>query len=210
MIPAHRRILLGRRRRGLGLVELLVSLAIVAALLVAVAVGTHASFQAYAVNQEYSQLNQRARVAVHRMLSDIRTAEAHAVDTNPSSAGNTSFKAGTIVSGSKTIAMYDSSDALHVYRWDSAAKKLYADVKPFGATTTSSYTLLEGVDNFAVTLEPMKSLTAARTGGQYDLLKRATILLTVRATGSGDERGDNGEQQTMTVSSSVVPRKNVW
>jgi hypothetical protein len=176
-----------------------------------VAVGTHASFQAYAVNQEYSQLNQRARVAVHRMLSDIRTAEAHAVDTNPSSAGNTSFKAGTIVSGSKTIAMYDSSDALHVYRWDSAAKKLYADVKPFGARRRRRpIPCSKGSINFAVTLEPMKSLTAARTGGQYDLLKRATILLTVRATGSGDERGDNGEQQTMTVSSSVVPRKNVW
>src|SRR4051794_18250558 len=104
------------------MVELLVSLVIVATLLVAVAVGTHASFRAYAVNQEISLLNQKTRLAMHRMLSDIRTAEAHAVDTNPASAGNTAFKAGLKVTGASSIAMYDSANTLHVYRWDSAAK----------------------------------------------------------------------------------------
>ncbi len=46
--------------------------------------------------------------------------------------------------------------------------------------------------------------------GNRDLLRRATILLTVRATGSADEGGDGGQTQTITISSSVVPRRNVW
>ena len=56
--------------------------------------------------------------------------------------------------------------SLSVLAFRAESKRLYADVKPFGAASTSSYVLLDGVDNFAVSLDPMKSLQAARTGGQ--------------------------------------------
>ena len=198
------------RRRGLGLVELLVSLAIVAALLTAIAVGTHASFRAYAVNQEFSLLTQKTRLAMHRILSDVRTSDTHAVDADPSSTLNQQFKTGTTNVLSNSIAMFDNSNALHVYRWDATNKRLLADVKPFGATTTRTHVLLEGVEKFEVTHVPMKSDASARTGGQRDLLRRATILMTVNSTGSAGETGDEGQSQTITLSSSVVPRRNVW
>lgn len=200
------------RRCGLGLVELLVSLAIVASLLTAVAVGTHASFRAYAVNQEYSLLTQKSRLAVYRILSDIRTSDTHAVDANPSSAANVQWRelpTNTPVVAS-SIAMFDASENLHVYRWDAATKRLYADVRRNGSALTESHVLLEGVETFEVTHVPMKSAASTRTGGKRDLLRRATILLTVRSTGSADEDGDGGQTQTVTISSSVVPRRNVW
>jgi hypothetical protein len=186
-------------------------LAIVASLLTAVAVGTHASFQAYAVNQEFSLLTQKSRLAMHRILSDVRTSDTHAVDADPASALNQEWKNGTTNVLANSIAMYDNSDALHVYRWDAVNKRLVADIKPFGAASANTYVLLEGVEKFEVNHLPMKSANSARIGGKRDQLRRATILLTVTsATGSARETGDGGQAQTVTLSSSVVPRRNVW
>jgi hypothetical protein len=201
-----------RKPRGLGLVELLLSLAIVASLLTAVAVGTHASFHAYAVNQEYSLLTQKSRLTMHRILSDVRTSDTHAVDADPNSAANIQWRdlpAETPVVAT-SIAMFDPNETLHVYRWDAATKRLYADVRKSGSASIQSHVMLEGVEKFEVTHVPMKSVASARTGGKRDLLRRATILLTVTSAGAGDETGDGGGTQTMTLSSSVVPRRNVW
>jgi hypothetical protein len=61
-----------------------------------------------------------------------------------------------------------------------------------------------------VKFEPMKSEQSHRAGGSYDLLMRATVLLTVRSTGqSGDPNASTGTQ-SITLSSSVMPRRNVW
>ncbi len=75
----HRRT---HRRRGLGLPELMVALAISAALLTATAVAVDASFQAYGVNQTQSQLAQRARVAMHRIVSYVRATADHFPDND--------------------------------------------------------------------------------------------------------------------------------
>jgi len=62
-----------RRARGLAYVELMIALAIGSMLLIATAVATDASFRAYQVNQEQSSLLQRARIAMERMMTVIRT-----------------------------------------------------------------------------------------------------------------------------------------
>lgn len=212
LTPSLRHLPRPRRRRGLGLVELLVSLAIVASLLTAVAVATKSSFQAYAINQEFSLLTQKTRMAMHRILSDIRTSDAHAVDADPNSAANIAWCNGSAETPllANSVSMYDPSNTLHVYRWDSTTKQLLADVLPHGATTMRTHVLLEGVEKFEVTHVPMQSFNSRRTAGTRDLLRRATILLTVRSSGSADEMGDGGVQQTVTLSSSVVPRRNFW
>ena len=65
------------RHRGVGLVELLVALAISAALLTAVAVATDTSFRAYAVNEEQSNLLQRGRLGLNRLITYIRICKEH-------------------------------------------------------------------------------------------------------------------------------------
>jgi len=61
-----------------------------------------------------------------------------------------------------------------------------------------------------MTLEPMRSSTSIRTGGVYDLLSRATILLTVRTADNTVMNSETTGDQTVTISSSVMPRRNVW
>jgi hypothetical protein len=56
----------------------------------------------------------------------------------------------------------------------------------------------------------MKSPTAIRTGGAYDLLMRATITLTVKTTGNAGDIDEKFGGQTVTLSTSVMPRRNVW
>lgn len=194
-------------RRGLGMVELLVALAISAALLTAVAVATHASFQSHAINMETSDVMQRARVALHRMLTDIRNSEAHAVDPDPNSADNARLKKGENVEHVSSIALYDVDKTLYWYR--KAGDQVLVDVEPAGGPRLT-HVLLRGVEAFDVTLEPLKSADARRFNTDHDQLKRATILLTVKSFGQMNEAGDNGASATVTFSSSVVPRRNVW
>ena len=61
-----------RDRRGLGLIELLISLAITSALLTAVAVATAVSAKVVTDNDEFTRAAQAARVALNLMLSDCR------------------------------------------------------------------------------------------------------------------------------------------
>jgi prepilin-type N-terminal cleavage/methylation domain-containing protein len=66
-----------RFARGLGLIEMMIALAISAAVLTAVATAVDVSFKSYSVNQENSNLMQRARLAMYRITSDIRVTALH-------------------------------------------------------------------------------------------------------------------------------------
>jgi hypothetical protein len=75
----------------------------------------------------------------------------------------------------------------------------------------STYVLLDGVDNFQIKLEPMQSANSIKTGAMtYDLLMRATILLTVRTNSQTSSASETTGTQTITLSSSVEPRRNIW
>jgi len=188
------------RERGVGLAELLIALAISAAVLTAVAVATDASFKAYRINQENASLMQRARLSLHRIVSEIRTSDTHSPITTAQIA---SFGAGTTVTDSG-IKMFDTTDTLRTYKLDAGNDRLLVTVSGV------DHVLAEGVETFTVSFEPMKSAAAVRSGGNYDLLKRATITLTVRTNFSTSLSSETTGVQTITLSSSVMPRRNLF
>lgn len=186
-----------RPRRGVGLVELLVSLAIAASLLTAVAVAVEASNKAYRINQEHSALMQRARLTINRIAAAIRTAREH----QPISAAAQADFVGGRTTTDTGIELFDPQDREIAFRRD--GETLYMDVD--GA----SHKLAKGVEKFEVTFESMRSTRALRTGGGHDLLRRATILLTLKPTDDTALAGE-GTGQTVTLSVSVMPRRNAW
>jgi Tfp pilus assembly protein PilW len=73
-----------RLRRGLGLVEMMISLAITVTLLTAVAAAFRASSDAIDVNDDFFRATQGARVSLARMLTQVRRGTP-ATDTTSSS-----------------------------------------------------------------------------------------------------------------------------
>jgi prepilin-type N-terminal cleavage/methylation domain-containing protein len=197
---ANRSVRRARRRHGVGLVELLVALAISAALLTATAVAIDASFKSYAINQEQSDLTQRSRLAMYRITSVIRQTQAHQPGTTTLA---NQFKTGKTVSDT-AIDMMDLANKPVRYFYDAAEKRLMLH------TDSGDHVLCDGVESFTVRLEPMRSATSIRTGGPWDLMKRATLLLTVRTTNQTSVKGEGVGNQTVTLSASVMPRRNTW
>lgn len=186
-------------RRGVGLIELLVSLSIVASLLTATAVAVDAAFRAYTVNQEQAILLSKARVALALMTTHVRTTKLHAPDDATLRA---QFATGLTVTDAG-LAMYDADDQDIRFRYDAGNRRLLV------VTPSGTHTLARGVEAFSVTMEPMRSAASVRTGGGWDLLKRATIQLTVRTTGSASA-GESSGTRTLTLSGSAMPRRNAW
>lgn len=186
-----------RHHRGVGLVELLVALAIAASLLTAVAVAVEASNKAYRINQEHSALMQRARLTINRIAASVRTAREH---QPRNSSARADFVAGRICSDT-AIELFDPHDREIAFRKD--GDTLYMEVDGV------SRKLAAGVETFEVTFESMRSARALRTGAGRDLLRRATILLTLKSTAQTAFAGE-GSGQTITLSVSVMPRRNAW
>jgi hypothetical protein len=183
-----------------GLVELLIALSISAAVLTAVGVATDASFKAYAVNQETASLAQRGRITLHRMLTYTRTCKEH----QPIGATQiTQFEAGTVVTDTG-VSMFTDSDVQLDFTYDAPNRRIL--VIENGTTRE----LLRGVEAFSVKMEPMQSPAAIRAGSGYDLLRRATFTITVRTNGQSADVDETQDSQLVTVSSSVMPRRNSW
>jgi hypothetical protein len=188
-----------RPRWGIGMVELLFALSICASLLTATAVAVDAAFRAYHVNQEQAVLLGKARVSLASMTTSIRGTKLHAPNDATLRA---KFALGQTVTDS-ALVMYDLNDQLLKYQFDPATKRLLV------TNPTGTYTLARGVEAFTVTLEPMRSAESVKTGGGWDLLKRATMTLTVKAAGAAAP-GEVTGNQTITLSGSVMPRRNAW
>ena len=193
----HRR----NSRHALAVIELLIALAIGGMVLVAVAYCVDASFRAYSINQEQSDLMQRSRLAMHRIVTEIRTTATHAPVDAVAELG---FEMGLTVTD-KGIKMLDSRDRELSFDFDAVNGVLNAKDK-----SGNEYVLLRGVEKFEIKFEPMKSNKSLRTGGPYDRLLRATVLLTVRTSGNSVDVDETVGAQRVTLTSSAVPRQNVW
>jgi hypothetical protein len=189
-----------RISRGLGLFELLVSLAICATLLTAVGVAVNSSSIAYQINQEQSTLTQRARLAMNRILSEIRITQEHAPAT---ASVATQFAAGQIVNDTG-IQMFTTANVPVTYKYDAANQQLLM------IDNNVTHTMLHGVTAFQITMQPMQSATSLKTGGPFDLLERATITLTVKTVDQTATATETTNNHSVTLSSSVMPRKNCW
>lgn len=137
---------------------------------------------------------------MNRIMTYIRTSDAHQPHT---AALVTSFAGGTIVTDSGIDMLRDDGSVINFY-WDAGNEKLMFK------QGTATAVLLNGVTNFTVKMEPMKSPDSARSGGGYDLLMRATVLITLKTTDNTTNVGEDVGKQTITLSSSVMPRRNVW
>jgi hypothetical protein len=70
-----------RNRRGLSLVEALISLAIAATLLTAVAAACSAASDAIKMNDQFFRASQAARVSVNQIISQVRTCQSGVVSS---------------------------------------------------------------------------------------------------------------------------------
>ena len=188
------------RRRGMGMVELMIAMSISATLLSAVAVAVDACFRGYRINQEQATLMQRSRVAQNFICTSIRTTKLHAPLSGEQ---KLAFDSGATVTDTG-LEMIDLNEKIVRFEWDAPTKRLLVTAE--GKTHVLAY----GVDDFAVRMEPMRSATSIKTGGGYDLLARATVNLTVRTTEENSEASETTGLQTLTLSGSVMPRRNVW
>ena len=190
-----------RRRSGVALFECLLAIAICAALLTATAYALDASIKAFHINQQQSILMQNTRLAMHRILATTRRCKLHAPDD---AAQRLQFAAGATVTGSG-ITMFDINDVQTTFRYDRAAK-----IVNLVTADGKSYPLIRGVEDFSITLEPMRSHNSVRTGAGWDLLRRATIQLSVRTTKETALAHEGVGRIKLTLSGSVMPRRNTW
>src|SRR5258707_6636002 len=104
-------------------------------------------------------------MALNRMVSSIRTTELHAPFV---AAQNAQFMAGLKVTTTSIKMLEDpynditlSTDV--VYRYDAPSKRVFVDITPYHQLT-KTYVLARGVEAFQITMEPMRSEEALRTG----------------------------------------------
>lgn len=133
--------------------ELLISLAITAILLAAVAVAFNASAINYSQNENIFKTTNQARQSLSRMTSQLRTAEAVDPNTN-----------------SSQCSLITAESQFATYRYDSGSSTLYLD------TNSNSYVLCDNVTAMTFARE-----TATGDSGVY--VKSVKIQMTVSSGG---------------------------
>jgi len=127
--PVVRKRLVGRR--GLSLVEILISLAIIALLLTATALAFDAAFESYRTNHDLSAVSIAARNVLYQMCSTIR-----------SSWNDPAGGAPTTVSADGTrCTLTDQNGRVIIYAYNDATRQLQVNID--GAA--SWYTLIDNV-----------------------------------------------------------------
>lgn len=197
------------RHHGVGLVELLIALSISATLLTAVAIAVDASFKGYAINQSQAQLMQRARLTMNRITTYIRGTTEHLPDDDDA---QTDFENGLITQASAIRMMLDATNGVIFRQSGDQLQFVPFTVAGNVLTEGTPRTLLDGVgpNDFVITFEPQRSAQAAKTGANYDQLKRASIVLTIRPSAATALKGEEAQSQSVTLSTSIMPRRNIW
>lgn len=195
----------------MGLFELLIALSITAALLAATGAALDASFKAYRTNQEVGDLTQRARLAMHRLLFEIRSSQSHA----PGNAQLSAYQSGVIVDTTSIRLYSDPANGVEYFQPAGSSQVLRRTLTNTGGAwaTGSASVFLDGVapGDFTITMEPQRSADAVRAGTACDQLRRATIRFTVRSTpGTSSAATEMAGNNTVSLVSSVVPRRNAW
>jgi hypothetical protein len=130
----------------------------------------------------------------------VRTTKLH----QPHTASQvTSFAGGNIVTDTG-LDMFDANLNQVTFSYDAVNKRILA------ISNNVSHVLAEGVTQFQVTLEPMRSPESIRTGGAWDLLKRATVLISIQSASDTARGSETTGKQTIVLSESVMPRRNSW
>lgn len=210
---------------GLTLIELLLGLAICAMLLVALVVGVRACISGYTVNYTQARLATKSRMAMLRMLDQIRRSALHGPYTTTGSSYTSYVNNGTPMTDvgfslidtdssatSTTYCQYtywyDTSDATNGkirVRSQPGTMAVSSDGTAIVFTPVGSYSdnvLLNNVTAFSIRLMPAKSTPNSTT---FDVLQRAAIVLQIQ-----DPDTTKTNRQTLALSGSATPRQIVW
>ena len=155
-----------RSKGGFTLVELLISLALLAMIMAAVGVAVHASAMNYKANENIFTAMSTARQAMSRITTDLRTAQGEVSDTDP-----------------PTQCSFFTSDGRDItYRWNSANETLYLDIND--VASPKSYILCENVtdmrfDRTPVSGDPVRNVRISMTvtvNGQSQTVASAAVI----------------------------------
>src|SRR5262245_7014903 len=184
-------------RRGFNLVELLLALAITAALLTSTMVALNASFTAYQVTTEVASTHTIGRLTMHRMLALIRTGkEFGPFPTSPLETTVASDDIEFVASNGQimTLSYVEDENALYV-----------AVTDPATMTQISNNKLLEGVmPQFDSNGDRIKPFTLEYHKGRN--LYRATIDLTIVPDDNMSVELDGDNQESIRLVASAMPR----
>ena len=141
-------------RRGLSLPEAMISLAITATLLLAVATAFAASTKAIQANDSFFRCSQASRVAMNQMLGEIRNCDTMALDqTTPPNTTWMKVMRPAPVNG-VTNQMYvlatnagGSQETYRMFNYNSASKTITLQITYADGTTSPNYELASNVSN---------------------------------------------------------------
>lgn len=185
-----------RRRLGLSLIEMLISLAITAMLLTATMVAIDASFKAYAAAAESASTQTSTRLVTHRLLSLMRTSTAHGPllpETGVPLSGNTLT--------SPYIELLDPDGNLIRLEYVAIEEMLYVTITPFGGSVAMREPLLGGVRSCE-----FKLVRRLDDDGVW-ILERGTIDFTVYPDNDSSLAIEGDAAEPMRVIASTMPRK---
>ncbi len=191
-----------RQRRGFNLIEMLIALAITAALMAATMVALDASFMAYQSTTEIASSHTVARLAIHRMQTLIRTGQDFGpFPTGPMDNLIASTDIEFLTQGGQLVVIewVETPDAQHP-----EANALYVSVDG-----SSPQLLLGGVmPQFdAMNNQVMPFTLEYETGSR---LHRATIDLLLVPDDNQSVELDGDNQQQLHLIATAMPRINAY
>jgi prepilin-type N-terminal cleavage/methylation domain-containing protein len=180
-------------RRGFNLVELLMALAISATLLAATMVALTASFSAYQRTTEVASTHTISRLAIHRMLTLVRTGtNFRPLPADPRDR----------IVQSNFIDFELSDGTIMSFEWDDADEALYVVV---GGAGGPRYLLIEGVqEQLDQDGDPIPPFTLEYENGFT--LYRATIDLAIVPDDNLDVDLDGENVEVIRLVASAMPR----
>jgi len=222
---AHRRLAAARSRAaGFSLVELLISLAIVAILMVATMVAIDASFQAYAAAAESASTQNTTRLVTHRVVSLVRTSSAHG-PLNPGTPSDANWNAmqsayetaigaahGGLTPAAATatqngpvieanfLRLIDTQGNELAIRYEPTARELWLTILKPGATSAIAQPLLDGVDAASFTVRPREDDFGV------EVLQRASLDVTVSPDADTTLAIESADTPPIRIFASTMPR----
>lgn len=202
LTPPHR----ARRpfhRRGLSLVEMLVSLAITAVLLTATMVAIDASFRAYAAATETASRQTSMRLVVNRLMTLVRTSTAH----GPLQAsGDATWPVTFSESDSDTLESHyleliDARGNFVRIEYHEDDEQVRVITEPYGGGSPSDEPLIGGVTECTFHLH-----RRIDDHGVY-VLERASISMKVDRDQENTLAVESGQHVPIHVVASTMPRK---
>ena len=184
------------KRRGLGLAELMISLAITASLLTAVAAAFSSSATVIENNDRFFRATQSARVALNQMLTEVRRADAIVDRDTTFTVGAKTF----VVKGitANILPVYrpaetrQAGEMVRYYRYDTAGKRLMLSFVSDAGVVSAEYPLAENVESSPFTWD------LGQDANNADCVSRVAIAMDVKVDSSH-----------VRVSGSAAPRRSI-